>query len=132
MMVELEGRPDERGFLIDFKTIKDLLNPLVDAWDHAILVADSDHQLLQITQQTGWKHFILPYDTTSENLCRFAAWYLGTEGWSNLKKRNIDLIRVRIQETETCYAELELPVPATPDTWVSALVPYLTEQSGAY
>ncbi len=42
MTVELEGEPDARGMVLDFKHLKRVLKPLVDAWDHAILVAESD------------------------------------------------------------------------------------------
>ena len=110
MMVELEGEPDERGMLIDFKDIKRVLKPLVDAWDHATLVADDDALLLQAVELLGSKHFVLPYDSTSENLCRYVTDYLGTHARDTLLEHNVMTIRVRLQETETCYAELEVTV----------------------
>ena len=110
MWVKLEGTPDDQGIVIDFKDIKAVLKPLVEAWDHAVLVAEDDDALQEAVDLLGSKHFVLPYDTTSENLCTFVADYLGTEALGLLQKLNISTIRVRIQETETCYAELVKPV----------------------
>ena len=112
MWVELAGTPDDRGMVIDFKDIKTVLKPLIDAWDHAVLVAEDDDALQQAVDLLDSKHFVLPYDTTSENLCAFVADYLGKEAFGLLQQHNISTIRVRIQETETCYAELVKPVAA--------------------
>ena len=116
MMVELEGTPDERGMLIDFKEIKQILKPLIERWDHATLIADYDTYLkravIDVAEEEGVpsKYDILPYDTTAENLSTYVADYLGTEAYQTLKDHNIDIIRVRLFETETCYAEIERPV----------------------
>ena len=112
MMVEVEGEPDDRGMLIDFKEIKRLLKPLVDAWDHAVLVADDDTALLQAIDILNSKHFILPFDSTSENLCTFVLDHLGRQGYEILKQHRVTTLRVRVQETETCYAEQESRVSA--------------------
>lgn len=112
MWVELTGTPDAQGMVIDFKNIKKVLKSLVDAWDHAVLVAENDGDLLQAIELLKSKHFILPYDTTSENLCQYVTDYLGKEALDVLLQHNISAIRVRVKETETCYAELETPVAA--------------------
>ncbi len=116
MTVELDGTPDERGMLIDFQDVKRALKPLVDAWDHAILVAETDDELLQIAQQTGWRHAVLPCDTTAENLAAHVANYLCREASAMLRANDIDAVRVRLAETETCYAEAEQRVPAVSST----------------
>jgi 6-pyruvoyltetrahydropterin/6-carboxytetrahydropterin synthase len=113
MTVELEGTPDERGMLIDFQEVKRALKPLVDAWDHAILVAETDTELRQIVDQTGWKHAVLPCDTTAENLSAHVAEYLCTEAYDMLQAHDVDTVRVRLAETETCYAEAERRVPSS-------------------
>ena len=53
MVVEVVGEPDERGMVIDFQEIKKVLNPLVEAWDHAVLVADQDTELRQAIELLG-------------------------------------------------------------------------------
>ncbi len=105
MVVEVEGQPDERGMVLDFKVIKNLLQPLVKSWDHAIIVSHDDEELLGIAEKTGWKHFILPFDTTAENLVSYVADYLQSEGAALLRDRAIKRFRIQLAETETCYAE---------------------------
>ncbi len=123
MMVEVAGTPDERGMLIDFQEIKRLVHPLVQAWDHATLVAADDTELRQALERLEMKHAVLPYDTTSENLCRYVAEHLAHEGSETFRQHHITTIRVRVQETETCYAEVEQAVTegATPLRLVGAM-----------
>ncbi|MEM6648397.1 MAG: 6-carboxytetrahydropterin synthase [Bacteroidota bacterium] len=104
MFVEVEGEPDERGMLIDFKAIKQIIRPLVEAWDHATLVAEDDAPLREALDLLGSKQYLLPYDSTSENLCRYVLDHMVNEGAEVLKAHRINRIRVRVQETETCYA----------------------------
>lgn len=107
LVVEVEGLPDARGMLIDFKHLKRLVQPLVDAWDHATLVADADAPLRRALDALGSRYYVLPYDSTSENLARFVAEHLATEGAAVLRAHGITHLRVRVQETATCYAEAE-------------------------
>ncbi len=111
MTVELTGEPDERGMLLDFQDLKRILKPLVEAWDHAVLVAADDAELLALLAQTDWKRAVLPGDTTSENLSAYVAAHLCTEGRAVLQARRVHTVRVRIEETETCYAEAVQAVP---------------------
>lgn len=107
MFVELEGTADGRGMVMDFKQLKALLAPLVEAWDHATLVAASDAELREVLCGAGWKHAVLPYDTTAENLSTYVADYLCAHAAAELLDHRIHTLRVRIAETETCYAEAE-------------------------
>jgi 6-pyruvoyltetrahydropterin/6-carboxytetrahydropterin synthase len=110
MWVELEGEPDEKGMLIDFKDVKSVLKPLVEAWDHATLVAEDDHKLLEAVKMLDSKHFVLPFDSTSENICQYVIEYIMRNASDSLKKHCISKINVRLQETETCYAEMSSKV----------------------
>ncbi len=105
MFVEVEGTPDDNGLLMDFKHLKRALMPLIDEWDHATLIAKNDDQLLGIMRTAGWRHSVLPYDTTAENICVFVADYLIESSRDILEERLIHTVRVRVSETETCYAE---------------------------
>ena len=105
MFVEVEGELDENGLLMDFKHLKRALMPLIDAWDHATLVAANDDPLLKVMKETGWRHAVLPYDTTAENICIFVADYLIESSRPLLEERKVHTVRVRVAETETCYAE---------------------------
>lgn len=110
MTVELEGEPDARGMVLDFKHLKQALAPLVEAWDHAILVAEDDAALMAVARQTGWKHAVLPFDTTAENLSDYVAGYLCEQAAEMLRAHRVSRVRVRLEETETCYAEAERAV----------------------
>ncbi|MDZ4698664.1 MAG: 6-carboxytetrahydropterin synthase [Rhodothermales bacterium] len=110
MTVELEGDPDERGMLIDFKEIKKILSPLIEDWDHATLVADDDIDLRYALEELGSRQALLPYDSTAENLSRYTAEYLMKQGTEVLRTRKIHNISVTVRETDTCYATFECPV----------------------
>ncbi len=107
MRVEMEGEPDEDGIVVDFQDIKKLVKPLVDKWDHSILAAESDAGLRELAGRLGDRLVVLPFETTAENLCRFFADYVVRHGATVLESRGIVSVRVRIHETETCFAEYE-------------------------
>lgn len=110
MTVEVEGGVGSGGMVLDFQEIKRAVRPLVDAWDHATLVSEHDDELLDIARQAGWKHFVFPDDTTSEHLAQFVADYLFQKREELLRRAGITRVRVRLAETETCYAEAERAV----------------------
>ena len=105
LWVELEGIPDDRGMLIDFKVIKEVLKPLIEAWDHATLIANDDIKLKEAVDLLDSKSYILNCDTTSENLCQYVSQYLLKNASKSLIEHQIQKITIRLQETETCYAE---------------------------
>ena len=105
MWIELEGVPDQRGMIIDFKAIKKVIKPLVDEWDHSILVDETDQELLDAIDLLQSKYYPFPCDTSSENLCLYVADYLKKNALDLLKAHGVSSITVRVQETETCYAE---------------------------
>ena len=110
MTVELEGEPGEHGMVMDFKHLKRLLAPLVDEWDHSTLVAEDDKELMDALKGLGSRYSVLPFDSTCENLCCYVTDYLLEEGETTLIDHGIQIVRVRIQETETSFAEVERPV----------------------
>lgn len=112
MTVELEGSVSASGMVLDFQEIKKRVAPLVEAWDHATLVAAHDQELLQIVQHAGWKHFVFPANTTSEHIAQYVADHLCVEHGEHLHRAGVQGVRVRLTETETCYAEAERLVEA--------------------
>jgi 6-pyruvoyltetrahydropterin/6-carboxytetrahydropterin synthase len=107
MTVELRGDPSEGGILMDFKHLKRILTPLVEQWDHAVLVAEDDPTLKEAAEALDSKLYVLPFDSTAENLCAYVADYLLDHGREVLLEHQIDRVTVRLEETETCYAEVE-------------------------
>lgn len=112
MEVVVEGPVNPQGMVIDFKDVKAALKPLVEAWDHATFVAHDDDELLGILEQTSWKHYMLPFDSTSENIAQYAADHLCREAASVFADLGVTSVRVRVEETETCYAEAVVLISA--------------------
>jgi 6-pyruvoyltetrahydropterin/6-carboxytetrahydropterin synthase len=110
LIVEIEGIPDEKGMVIDFKHLKHAVKPLIQAWDHATLIAANDDVLRHAMLQIESKVFVLPYDTTAENMCRFVADYLLEQHRELLDDVSAGRLRIRIDETETSFAELIVPL----------------------
>jgi len=110
MWVELQGGLNSRGMSIDFKDIKNVIAPLVDAWDHAVLIAENDYELIQAINTLKSKYFCLPYDTTSENLCHYVVDYLAEHALDLLLQHQIIALSIKLQETETCFAEYEVSI----------------------
>jgi len=116
MMVELEGEPtaDTPGgasMLIDFKHVKRLVAPLVDAMDHATIVNASDTDLREAMDALGSKTYVLDGDSTAENLSRHVAETIRREGHDVLRRHGVTDVRVQLWETETCYAEACVSIP---------------------
>ncbi len=120
LWIEVDGVPDDRGMVIDFKAIKQAIKPLVDAWDHSILVAAGDQALLDAISLLQSKHYVFPYDTTSENLCRFVSDYVRQQAFDVFVAHRVSSLTVRVQETETCYAELQVDLPVAASSAVGA------------
>lgn len=117
MMVELEGEPTDASpgggaMLIDFKHVKRMVKPLVEAMDHAMLVNESDTELRASMEALESKIYVMPNDTTAENVALHVAEQIRSTGREVLQRHGVKTIRVQVWETETCYAEAERPVRA--------------------
>lgn len=120
MMVELEGTPTDAtpggaAMLIDFKHVKRLVKPLVDAMDHATIVHEADTALREAMAALHSKTYVLPFDSTAENLATHVADTMRREGGDVLQRHGVSHIRVTLWETETCYAEVERHVAGETD-----------------
>ena len=105
MEVVVVGPVNQQGMVLDFADIKRAIKPLVEAWDHGTFVAHDDDELLGLLTQTDWKHYVLPFDSTSENLALLAAGHLCEHAAEALAAAGVTEVRVRVEETESCYAE---------------------------
>ncbi len=110
LTVGLEGTPDARGILVDFQELKRLVQPLIDRWDHATLVAADDTALQEALETLGSRYVVLPFDSTAENLCTYVADYLIREAGDRLRRQGVRRLWVRLAETETSFAETERPL----------------------
>lgn len=106
LTVELLGEPDKHGMVVDFKAIKRLVSPLIDQWDHALLVAVEDEELLGVAERLETRHAILPFDSTAENLATYTAEFILTEGRAFLQEHRISSLTIAVRETTTCEARI--------------------------
>jgi len=105
--VEVEGTTQKegrsRGMVIDFGDLKSVVNNyVVDKFDHALIINKSNLEVIKFAQSQDWKLMQFPGETTAENMAEWIFTQL-----KNLKAHpDFKVIRVRLYETETSYAEV--------------------------
>ncbi|NOY11686.1 MAG: 6-carboxytetrahydropterin synthase QueD [Archaeoglobi archaeon] len=77
--VEIEGEVKENGMVMDFYDLKKLLREILSEFDHRIL-----NEIIEVP--------------TSENIC--------VEIFKKLRERGLNVVRVRVYESEDKWAEL--------------------------
>jgi 6-pyruvoyltetrahydropterin/6-carboxytetrahydropterin synthase len=104
--VEVEGKLDENGFVMDFGDLKEIVKPFVEWLDHSLWVYNRDEILIEAHKIYGMETFktnIMDMESTAENI---AKWF-----WQQLKLHTPDqldmLRRIRVWETSTSYAEYD-------------------------
>jgi 6-pyruvoyltetrahydropterin/6-carboxytetrahydropterin synthase len=104
MIVEFDGSTNANGVVIDFNDIKKIVAPYIELIDHATIIAANDQELIAIFESKKWKYFLLPYDTTAENLCKYFLDLIIHKNKELLTLNNIKEVGIKIYETETAYA----------------------------
>ena len=102
---------DGVGRVIDFGVLKEKLGGWVDEnWDHGFIYGAEDAEVAEVftRQLPDHKHFVLPWNPTAENMARFL---LEDVGPRQLQGLGVRLVKVVLEETENCLAEVELGDP---------------------
>ena len=107
MRVELVGRLDANGMVMDYFDMKELIEPLVEKIDHSFLCDESDREMRDFFERTPLKHVLVPFPTTAENL---VGWFLKEIAKLLAPYPNILSLTVRIHETERTYAERSMTI----------------------
>lgn len=81
-VVRVSGRPSYDTMVMDFRELKDIVNPILEKLDHSDLT----------------EFFTEP--PTAETICRFISSAIRQD-----LPKGVDLIRVRVSETPTSWAE---------------------------
>jgi len=105
MRVELEGEIAANSMLLDYYELTQIVNEIIEPFDHSFLVEKSDDIVLNFLQENNFKFVAVPFVSTAENLCEFFA--------NEIKKKliqykNIKNLTVRIYETVNVFAEIEI------------------------
>lgn len=112
--ITLQGEPVNRpghsdhGMLMDFSEVKTIAKThLVDLWDHGFLVYEGDSVIMPLlTQIPGHKTIVLPRIPTAENLVAIAFEVLQPL-YQDRYGSGLQLRRLRLYETPTCWADFE-------------------------
>ncbi len=110
MIVELEGAINERGIVMDFKDLKEIVQPYIQLIDHTTIISVWDKELREVFDSKQWNYYLLPFDSTAENLCKYFAELIIKDNGSLLSANNITTVSVKISETETAYAYAKIMV----------------------
>ncbi|HEX5317286.1 MAG TPA: 6-carboxytetrahydropterin synthase, partial [Candidatus Kapabacteria bacterium] len=97
MWIELAGEPDEQGMLLDYFTLKEIIDPLVAEIDHAFLCDRSDKLIVEFLKSSGLKAVYVDFPTTAEHI---AKWFFERLVTLFSPMKHLHELRVRIQETE--------------------------------
>jgi len=108
LWVTIKGSPKpvsenrKQGMVIDFHDLKRIVNEsIIKRFDHSVVInKKAPHAFLNKVDQMFEKYEITEYQPTSENLIIEFAKILKPKF-----KNSVELFSIRLQETETSYAE---------------------------
>ena len=104
MRVEIEGKTDNNGMVMDYYDIETIISPLIAKMDHSFCVDDNDTVMLDFLKEQNFKYYLIPSTTTAENLAKYI---LETVKPEFKKFDNLKTIKIRVNETEDVFAEFE-------------------------
>lgn len=101
--ITVDGTRDRVGRVVDFGVLKQVVGSWIDEhWDHAFLICDLDAELVEwFDAHPQWRAFQLPVNPTAENLAEL----LLCVSQNLLHSKGLAVWRVRLWETENCYAD---------------------------
>ena len=89
---------DAFGFVVDFSDLKQVKDWVDEHWDHAMLVAETDHAMQKFLFEHNQKHAVIHGNPTSEILCKTLCDVACSMGF--------DVSEISISETPTSKATL--------------------------
>lgn len=98
---------DSYDMVVDFGTLKQVCGAWIDEhFDHATLVYDRDKELVNFLDSQKNRHYVVPFNTTVENIVAFMATKLQevVDGQDELRKRHVKLVRLKVNETPNGWA----------------------------
>lgn len=107
-MTELSGHLDTVGRVIDFSVLKEKIGDWIDQnWDHGFIWYNQDEFLKDVftVHSEVPKNFRMFWNPTAENMARFLLTQVCP---SVLKHTGVEVYKVKLWETENCFAEASL------------------------
>ena len=104
MLVEIEGDLNDKGMVMDYYDLRDVIDPLVEELDHSFMANKKDLPVVEFLEKMKSKRMIVDFDSTVENITTY---FLNKIKNAKLPS-NIKKIKVRVCETPDDYAEEEI------------------------
>lgn len=99
-----EGQ-DSAQMLIDFKLLKEAINPILDAFDHSLIIWEKDLELLEKAKELNKRYIVVPYNPTAEQIARHI-FYACSRKIGTLSDE-LFIEQVIVHETDTGYAQFQ-------------------------
>ena len=109
MIVELEGEVQKNGMIIDFYDLGLIIKPIIQKYDHSLMVYNKDKVLIDFLKKNKMKKVIVDYYATVENICKDFV-NLISNRMKKKKPGNIKMVTVKIFETPNSYAEMKVNI----------------------
>lgn len=101
MIVDLEGKLNNEGMVIDFYDVEKIIKPIIEKLDHAFMVKNDDKDVLEFLEKVRSKKVVVNFNATVENICAYVI--------NEIRKfdlpKNITSVGVKIYETNEDNAE---------------------------
>ncbi|MBE2218956.1 MAG: 6-carboxytetrahydropterin synthase [Ignavibacteria bacterium] len=104
MFVEITGRLDKNGMIIDFFDLNKIVKPIIEKYDHAFLCWNGDKKVLSFLTKNKMKKVVVDYHSTVENICSDFLDKL-TNKLLDIKNHKFEELTVKIYESPNSYAE---------------------------
>lgn len=59
---------DDNGMVMDFKDLSVMMKPMLDKYDHALLLNSEDKEFVKFVKDNNYKHVIFHSDPTAEHI----------------------------------------------------------------
>lgn len=103
MTVELSGETNTQGMVLDYFDMSNIVSPIIEEIDHAFLCDRSDSLCRDFLEESTLKVVFVDFHTTAENI---ASWMFEKLSNEFVVFKNIDELRIIVQETERTSAEV--------------------------
>jgi 6-pyruvoyltetrahydropterin/6-carboxytetrahydropterin synthase len=104
MIVEVTGDVDDNGMVIDFFDLNNLIEPILEKYDHAFLCWENDNAVRDFLKKEKMKTVVVSYQSTVENICNDLLDQIHKE-MKNTNNNNIKGLTIKIYETPNAFAE---------------------------
>lgn len=105
---ELDTTLDSLGRVVDFSVLKALFGGWIDEnWDHGFVLFEKDKEAISVlSTMENQKIAYMPYNPTAENMAHYLLHDLAPELLAD--HEGLRLVKVRVEETENCAAEVSI------------------------